>query len=332
MSTEPARTFPLLVTLAAMLLSACGGSGSATVAPASTGTPPARSSTAGEPAAATRSAGPVRLRVRALKLRLVDRRRAVARPGGTSDVRRLTTTVRYPEAADGARRGPYPLIVFAHGFAQLPSRYAPLLRTWTRAGYVVAAPEFPGESARAPGGPNRADLVNQPADMRFAITMLLRASAAGDGPLSGLIDRRRIAVAGHSDGGDTALAVAYDRRYRDPRVGAALILAGAPMSAAPFAFPSSGPPLLAVQGTADAINPPAATDEFYARARPTKMRLLLLGGDHFRPYTGAPPFAGIVERVTTAFLARYVADSPVSLRRIAMLGRRSGLSQLRINR
>ncbi len=62
-----------------------------------------------------------------------------------------------------------------------------------------------------PGGPDESDLVNQPADMRFVISRMLAASSAGSGPLAGLIDPTQIAVTGQSDGGDTALAVAYDR-------------------------------------------------------------------------------------------------------------------------
>ena len=94
-------------------------------------------------------------------------------------------TIRYPAGgrrpastvprAPAARRGPFPLVVFGHGFAVTPAPYAPLLRAWARAGYVVAAPIFPLENANAPGGPNESDLVNQPRDMSFVITRMLAA-------------------------------------------------------------------------------------------------------------------------------------------------------------
>src|SRR6202035_5291617 len=74
--------------------------------------------------------------------------------------------------------GPFPLIVFGHGFAVTPATYSRLLQSWTRAGFVVAAPVFPLGNARAPGGPNEADLVNQPADMSFVISHMLAATAA----------------------------------------------------------------------------------------------------------------------------------------------------------
>ena len=231
--------------------------------------------------------------------------------------RLLMTVVRYPEAP-----GHFPLIVFGHGFAVTPAPYAPLLRAWARAGYVVAAPVFPLGNANAPGGPDERDLVNQPRDMSFVITRMLAAGAAPSGTLSHRIDARRIAVSGQSDGGDTALAAAYDPRFRDRRIGAAVILSGAEI---PFLTPirfSSGPPLLAIQGTADTINPPPLTDTFFNAAPAPKYLVKLIGAPHLPPYTSEQPQLGIVERVTLAFLARYLHGSRAALRRMARLGDR----------
>src|SRR6266699_2599615 len=100
---------------------------------------------------------PVRLRV----LRLVDHSRRAHFRNGTSGPRVLVTAVRYPTRG----HAPFPLIVFAHGFALTPQIYGRLLDAWARAGYVVAAPVFPVENANAPGGPNRGDLANEPGDI-----------------------------------------------------------------------------------------------------------------------------------------------------------------------
>src|SRR5262249_50333642 len=172
--------------------------------------------------------------------------RTIALPDGRHVPRPVETVVRYPAAG-----GPYPLVVFGHGYALTPAPYTPLLRAWASAGYIVAAPVFPLGNANAPGGPTEGDLVNQPRDMSFVISALLPV-------IDTRIDPSRIAVAGHSDGAETALAVAYDPRYRDPRVRAAIILSG---SALPGmgAFPQHAAPLLAVQGTADTINAPGTT-------------------------------------------------------------------------
>ena len=191
------------------------------------------------------SGGPV-IRVRVL--RFVDRSRTIRLPDGRRVPRTLVTVVRYPAAG-----GPYPLIVFGHGYALTPARYARLLRAWTEAGYVVAAPVFPLGNANAPGGPNESDLVNQPQDMSVVIARMLVLNGRAKGVLGGKVDPSRIAVAGHSDGAETALAVAYDHRYRDRRIRAAIVLSGAALPGM-GPFPRTGPPLLAVQGTADTTN------------------------------------------------------------------------------
>src|SRR5205807_3675742 len=106
--------------------------------------------------------------------------------------RTLVTEIFAPTHPDGR----LPLIVFGHGYAVTPAPYTPLLRAWARAGFVVAAPIFPLENANAPGGPNEADLVNQPRDMSFVISSLLSLDARRSGYLAGRLDRRAIAVSG----------------------------------------------------------------------------------------------------------------------------------------
>ena len=214
--------------------------------------------------------------------------------------------------------------MFAHGFALTPESYGRLLGAWTRAGYVVAAPRFPLERPDAPGGPSRSDLVNEPGDVSFVVTRLL-ALAARPGALEGRIDPEEIAVAGHSDGGVAALAVAFDRRFRDRRVRAAIVMSGAPLPRM-AGFPPAGPPLLAVQGTADTLNAPATTASFFRRARRPKFLLWLLGASHRRPYQDQQPQLGIVERATVAFLGRYLEDRPLSS--FVRAARRRGLTRL----
>ena len=196
-----------------------------------------------------------------------------------------------------------------------------MLQSWARAGYVVAAPVFPLENANAPNGPDESDLVNQPADMRFVISRMLAASSAGSGPLAGLLDPAQIAVSGQSDGGDTALAVAYNRYFRDPRVDAAVILSGAELpGVGGFTFPPGSPPLLATQGTADTVNPPGFTNVFFEAARRPKYLLNLIGAEHLPPYSDQQPQLAIVERVTIAFLDGYLKHRRGALGRLASLG------------
>lgn len=229
----------------------------------------------------------------------------------------MTTDVWYPPAQDGS--GPFPLIVFGHGFASTPATYARLLRAWAAAGYVVAAPVFPLGNANAPGGPDEQDIVNQPGDMSFAITRLLALSGDSASPLYGVVDPARIAVAGQSDGAMTAFAAAYERPWRDRRVRAALVFSGAILGPRRYVDPDAVP-LLAVQGTADRINPPKyALDLFGAVGRP-KFLLLLHGAGHLPPYTHPGARLAEVERVSLAFLDHYLGSGPLSaIRRAAEL-------------
>lgn len=241
-------------------------------------------------------------------LHLVDRSRTIRLPGGRRVARPLTTYLWYPPAVRGS--GPWPLVVFGHGFATTPFRYRRLLRAWAAAGYLVAAPVFPLGNAKAPGGPDENDIINQPRDMSFVIERLLAASASAGSPLHGLVERSRIAVAGQSDGAETAFATAYERPWYDRRVRAALVLSGAELGRhVPLVSHTS--PLLAIQGTADRINPPVYTRElFHAVGRP-KFLLLLRGAGHLPPYTRPGSRLAAVERVSLAFLDHYLRDEPL---------------------
>jgi fermentation-respiration switch protein FrsA (DUF1100 family) len=270
----------------------------------------------------------------------LDTSRTVRYPGQPPVPRKLVTVLRYPAqgppsgtdvpgAAPALSSGPFPLVIFGHGFAVTPTPYAPLLQAWARAGYVVAAPIFPLENANAPGGPNESDLVNQPRDMSFVISRMLALARARTGSFSGLVAPREIAVTGQSDGGETALAVAYDRYFLDRRVGAAVILSGAEIpGVGGFTFPGPSPPLLATQGTADTINPPSFTYAFFDIAPRPRFLLTLLGAPHLPPYTGQQPQLSIVERVSIAFLDRYLKHGQRGLTRMVAAGNVPGVATL----
>jgi dienelactone hydrolase len=262
------------------------------------------------------AAGPsplVQLRV----LRFVDRSRRAQFRNGTSGPRVLVTEVRYPTRG----HAPFPLIVFAHGFAETPDVYAGMLDTWVRAGYVVAAPIFPVENANAPGGPDESDLGNEPGDLSFVISRVTAPAS----PVRRLIDSRRIVVAGQSDGAEAALAAAYDRRFRDRRIDAAIILSGAAFAG--FSQPPPGsPPLLAVQGTSDPLNAPGTTAYYFSLMRRPKFLLWLLGATHLEPYTTNDRWAPVIGRATTAFLDHYLRGAP--LRPLIDAGTQAGVARI----
>jgi hypothetical protein len=91
-------------------------------------------------------------------------------------------------------------------------------------------------------------------------------------------------------------------------------------------FVREGPPLLAMQGTADPINPPAATSSYFDLAHRPKFLVWLLGASHRPPYTDQQPQLGVVERATIAFLDHYLKGR--SLAAFTAAARRPGVTQL----
>lgn len=234
------------------------------------------------------------LPVATMVLPLVDPSRPTVSWGETiAPDRALTTRVWYP--LDPAA-GPWPLVVFAHGYAVGPAPYAALCEAWAAAGYVVAAPEFPLTDEDVAGDwLDESDIDNQPDDVRFVVGSLL----AADSPLPVRVDRDRLAVAGHSDGGVTALSTAVE-----PFPGLRAVIA---LSAAPVYGSVDNPPILVVQGDADDVSGYESGAEVYAGAVPPRYMLTLLGGGHLPPFTEDSPYLETVDRVAVAFLDRYVA-------------------------
>lgn len=236
-------------------------------------------------------------------------------PAGTPlSVRRLLTQIYYP-LAGGPRTtrpaaGRRPLLVFAPGFMQCGAPYSDMLRAWASAGYVVAVVNFPHSDCKVGKAATESDMVNQPADMSYVITRLLALSARAHGRFAGLIDPRRIAVTGQSDGGDTVAAIAANTCCRDGRVRAVAVLSGAPWPPMPGRYFTRRPvPMLFVQGSADSVNWPGCSVQLYLDDPSwAKYYLDLFGASHTGPYWGTNDYEQVVVRVTLTFFNRYVLD------------------------
>lgn len=262
-------------------------------------------------------------------------------PNGSARPRVLVTEIWYPSVGGsdtspttGARPdyagGPFPVIVFAHGFDTLPTTYTALLTSWVRAGFVVVAPLFPDENANeinSLGHPTltqseiaESDVINEPYDIAY-VAGQVESGAGGDAAsgapwLKGLAEPGKIALAGHSDGGQAVAALVYQTTYAPTydamaaRPFAVLVLSASELSGT-YAPPPSSPPLLDVQSAADTCNLPQDAATLFHDAG-GGFFLELTSAHHFSPYVGIGPSAPIVEKITAAFLKAAVAGTSVS--------------------
>lgn len=240
------------------------------------------------------------------------------------DSRAIVATIRYPASGSpdspegklepATATGPYPMVIFVHGFNTSAARYDQLLHQMAASGYVVVAPDFPLTSSALPGPAVRADVANQPADVKFIISKMLTESTQ-PGEMNGMISRDKIAVAGHSDGGNTAAATAYNACCIDTRVKAAVMLA-AEKDLFPdtwFQTPTPGQsrvniPFLGMHSDKDQITPYANGRAIFEGAGSPKYFVTIVNGNHEDPFTGGVE-APAAARIIVAFLDGYLADA-----------------------
>lgn len=194
---------------------------------------------------------------------VVDPTRTTAARGERPELpdRPLTLTIRYPtpgmpgadEMVDAPGLLPAPLVLFAHGYAISADAYAEMLHELASYGFVVAAPEFPMTSTVYDGAPDEYDLPEQARDLSFLIDALSGPSAPPE--IQALIAPGPVGLLGHSDGAVTVLLTAYAPRFVDPRVGAVVAVSGDFDTFGGSWFTTADPPLIAVHGEWDEINP-----------------------------------------------------------------------------
>ncbi|MEZ5372527.1 MAG: dienelactone hydrolase family protein [Microthrixaceae bacterium] len=286
--------------------------------------------------------------VGSLEVDVVDDSRPTDAWGGQEELpqRTLPTLVLYPAegevvTADGSdvatpeatpdatpAEGPWPLVVFSHGRGGTGPAYVNTLRAWASAGYVVLAPTFPLTSAETPERPNTDDLVNQPADVSHLIDWA--SDLPADSPLAGRIDAERVGLSGHSLGGFTSLAAAYNPKLRDDRVDAVAEWAGAYRGelADGGAPVQDGPPLLAIHGDGDDTVPYEAAQNTVDAVGPPWELVTLVGGEHIPPYvTGmADPYGAVVTETTLDFFDATLKDDPEGDDRLEAVVEEAGAS------
>jgi len=238
--------------------------------------------------------------------------------------RSLRTLVFYPSVG-----GPYPLIVFAHGYNITPEDYGALLGAIAAAGYVVAAPEFPISSSGLPGPPGRYDLAEQPGDLSAVMSAVFWADLDPTSFLNGRVIGGPVGVMGHSDGGLTAAAISLNSATLDPRVGATAVLSGGEFYISGGSWgPFNSGPLLVVHGDSDPIDGVWNGQQVFDEAASPKAFLHVVGGGHISPYIDPGLQPDLVRGSIAAFFDANLRHDVSGLSRLDVNGNQWGLTYL----
>ncbi|MEU5905912.1 chlorophyllase [Micromonospora sp. NPDC047527] len=246
------------------------------------------------------------------------------------DGRALPVTLWYPAAGKAggvakrsatAAEGRFPVVMFSHGFTAHPDDYAPLLTRWATAGFVVAAPIFPHTSRGSDG--KLVDVLNQPADVSYALTQVLALDGkAGDG-LRGRLATDRVAAAGHSAGAVTTIGLFTGGR--DERLVAGVVFAGTAVGVG-TAFAGVSAPQLFVHGELDEVVEYAAGKAAYEKVPWPKALLSLPKGDHGRALLSDAKTLRVVSDTSIEFLRWSLYGDAAAKERISTGATRGGLA------
>lgn len=140
--------------------------------------------------------------------------------------------------------GPFPLVVFSHGYTGMRVQSSFLTSHLASWGFVVAAPDHPSRDlTNVLGGTASGDRDDSVDDLLATVDLLTAANQEPSSAFHELLDLNRVAAVGHSAGGGTVLGAAAD-----PRIAGYVSMASG-------AFEASLPntPSFFLAGTLDAV-------------------------------------------------------------------------------
>ncbi|MDG4815234.1 chlorophyllase [Micromonospora sp. WMMD956] len=228
-----------------------------------------------------------------------------------------------PQRSATAATGRFPVVMFSHGLNGRPEDYELLLTRWAAAGFVVAAPAFP-HTARGTDT-NVLDVLNQPADVSYALTRVLALDAKAGDPLRGRLATDRVAAAGHSAGGVTTIGLFT--AGRDDRLDAGVVFAGTGLGVG-TAFAGAAAPQLFVHGEADEVVDYASGKAAYDRVPWPKAMLSLPKGDHGRALLTDGAALRVVSDTCVEFLRWTLYGDAAAKRRLPDEATRGGVATL----
>lgn len=275
--------------------------------------------------------------------------------------------LRFP-VATAAEPGPFPLVVFSHGMGGSSDAFGELSAYWARHGYIVVHPTH-SDSLKLrrergdrisnvrdalAGSVKKVDVFDRRADVLLVLDRLdelerAMAAAAGDGQTAPRVDRKRLAMAGHSAGALTTQMMAGLRfirpglgllpgsrrgvSYGDERFSAFIVISGQGTKRAGItkdSWKGFDRPTLVIAGSADVSavgnETPASRRHPFEYAPPGDKYLIFIDGATHGSYAGGrtsrligetPPahidyITSVTRFGTLAFLDAYLRHDAVA--------------------
>lgn len=187
-----------------------------------------------------------------------------------------TTTIDAYVGPPASTKGPFPVVLFSHGYGGERLYYSHLLAGIASWGYVVVSADYleRGLAAQALKLTATPSAAQDSAIMQSSLTAVEHASSDPTSPLSGVADPKEVAAVGHSAGGGTA----FDA-LSAPEVRTAV--GWAPVG--PTGTPSATPVML-IGAEGDTVVPPAQVRATYRSFRGPKA-LVEISGEGHNTYT-----------------------------------------------
>lgn len=252
--------------------------------------------------------------------------------------RNVTFRVLYPRPSGAMDASRFPVIVWSTGAFCWPQLYDRIISHWVSHGYMVIEPDHPDSPNTPMPSIEELDRLTQTRvrDASFALDAL--EEIAADAGIEDMIDRERIAIAGHSFGAVIAMVktgLTLKEAYRgewgdtyDPRFRAAVLISAPGPGMKEMAengYASLKKPMISTGGTKDVgrvdpgdLSPGEWRTQAYKLAPPgDKYALILEGSDHYlgglicnaeRGGDADPEAVEIIRAVTLAFLDAYVRE------------------------
>jgi predicted dienelactone hydrolase len=251
--------------------------------------------------------------------------------------REIPIRIYYPEKLSGS----LPAIVFSPGYGGTRESYAYLGRAWADAGYIVIVPTHLGSDSTALLLHGRHSLLDpatalaaqadRTTDVRFILSSIKNIEHE-ERELRGHIEKKKLAVAGHSMGAGTALLLAgataqlaegKPQAFRDDRIRAALAISPQGSGAEGFndhSWDQIHVPVMTMSGTRDrgiaGQLPQWRTQAYQHMPNGDKYQVIVNGADHMVFGTGQR-FQPCIVKETTAFWNTYLKGQPKSMQSLA---------------